>query len=284
MKKPSREINIFSMSALDLFASALGAFILITVILFPYFPNTGDSKVRVAEVQAELEKAREELKKTQQALQTCQDKKAACQAELDEVRFPHLDLVVAIDTTGSMRNPINGLKQELAEMVEVLTRLAPSLGVGVVAFNDRQQDPVLREHRLARVELGTSAFSRLRGFIDSLEADAAHGDNDDRPEAVDQALDRSIRMPWRTNSEKRIVVVITDAPPYTNRRSAVYKAASKFGTDPQQSVSAVWVDSQQTGPNEAAVFLEELSRRGNGRYVIAGGSITSSILLALLGT
>ena len=43
MKTRSKEINIFSMSALDLFASALGAFILMTVILLPYFPNTGDS-------------------------------------------------------------------------------------------------------------------------------------------------------------------------------------------------------------------------------------------------
>lgn len=35
----SKEINIFSMSALDLFASALGAFILIAVIALPYYLN-----------------------------------------------------------------------------------------------------------------------------------------------------------------------------------------------------------------------------------------------------
>ena len=55
MKTRSKDINIFSMSALDLFASALGAFILVSVVLFPYFPNTGDSEVRVAEVRAQLE-------------------------------------------------------------------------------------------------------------------------------------------------------------------------------------------------------------------------------------
>ena len=69
MKKASREINIFSMSALDLFASALGAFILISIILFPYFPNTGDSKVRVAEVQAELENAQQQLEEAEQRIQ-----------------------------------------------------------------------------------------------------------------------------------------------------------------------------------------------------------------------
>jgi len=40
MKRKNREINIFSMSALDLFASALGAFILIMLILMPYYLKT----------------------------------------------------------------------------------------------------------------------------------------------------------------------------------------------------------------------------------------------------
>lgn len=35
--RKNREINVFNMSALDLFASALGAFILISVILMPYY-------------------------------------------------------------------------------------------------------------------------------------------------------------------------------------------------------------------------------------------------------
>lgn len=38
-RNKSREINIFSMSALDLFASALGAFILIAIVALPYYLN-----------------------------------------------------------------------------------------------------------------------------------------------------------------------------------------------------------------------------------------------------
>ena len=37
MRRPNRHIEIFSISALDLFASALGAFILVSIILFPYY-------------------------------------------------------------------------------------------------------------------------------------------------------------------------------------------------------------------------------------------------------
>jgi hypothetical protein len=40
MAKKSREINVFSTSAIDLFASALGVFIVLVMILFPYFGKT----------------------------------------------------------------------------------------------------------------------------------------------------------------------------------------------------------------------------------------------------
>jgi len=40
MRRRNKEINIFSMSALDLFASAMGAFILIAVVALPYYLKT----------------------------------------------------------------------------------------------------------------------------------------------------------------------------------------------------------------------------------------------------
>ena len=58
MKRRGREINIFSMSALDLFASGMGAFILLAVMALPFFLNTGDFLERIETVKAELEEAR----------------------------------------------------------------------------------------------------------------------------------------------------------------------------------------------------------------------------------
>ena len=43
MKPTRREISIFSVSAIDLFASALGAFVVVAFVLLPYFPNTGNA-------------------------------------------------------------------------------------------------------------------------------------------------------------------------------------------------------------------------------------------------
>jgi len=99
MKGRNRDINIFSMSALDLFASALGAFILIAVVLFPYFPNTGSSAENIAELRAQLAQARQELQQcrdalndageAQQQLQQCQSDLQQCQADREQ---SHRDL------------------------------------------------------------------------------------------------------------------------------------------------------------------------------------------------
>ena len=64
MKSRNRELNIFSMSALDLFASAMGAFILIAFVLFPYFPNTGDAE-EIAKLIQEKDKLMAEKNKLQ---------------------------------------------------------------------------------------------------------------------------------------------------------------------------------------------------------------------------
>lgn len=53
MRRPDRQTTVFTTSAIDLFASALGAFILLVMILFPYYRNagSGDAFSRTLEIQ-----------------------------------------------------------------------------------------------------------------------------------------------------------------------------------------------------------------------------------------
>lgn len=85
MRTRSREINIFSMSALDLFASALGAFILIAVVLFPYFPNKSEDELKkqLDAVRAQLEQAQSELQSSQAQLGACETQRQEVQDALD---------------------------------------------------------------------------------------------------------------------------------------------------------------------------------------------------------
>lgn len=103
MKTRSKDINIFSMSALDLFASALGAFILVSVVLFPYFPNTGDSEVRVAEVRARLEQVQSRLHASQSQLAQAQDRLQAAQSQLGACETQRQQVQAALDACEEQR-------------------------------------------------------------------------------------------------------------------------------------------------------------------------------------
>ena len=90
MRKKNRDINIFSMSALDLFASALGAFILITIILLPYYlkvdrvliTENKELKQEIYSQKEKLETKNRELQELQNKLKECENLNKSCQKEL----------------------------------------------------------------------------------------------------------------------------------------------------------------------------------------------------------
>jgi cell division protein FtsL len=75
MRRKNKEINIFSMSALDLFASAMGVFILIAVVALPYYLKTDQQLMTQSR---ELQKENETLNNT---LNSVQNELNACKAE-----------------------------------------------------------------------------------------------------------------------------------------------------------------------------------------------------------
>lgn len=67
MRTRQRNISVFSISALDLFAAALGAFILIVLVLFPYY-RLGGTDVSFEELEDLVERRREAASSSQTEL------------------------------------------------------------------------------------------------------------------------------------------------------------------------------------------------------------------------
>ena len=84
MKKSSREINVFSVSALDLFASALGAFIVMSMIFMVFFTMT--SRDTSDDLQPALEQCEAERARVDAALTQAQAELAQAEAELAQCR------------------------------------------------------------------------------------------------------------------------------------------------------------------------------------------------------
>jgi len=68
MKIPNREVNIFNMSMLDVICGALGAFLIVTVVLFPSYQNKASVIVEeVGKTKEQNERLRKEIAKAKRA-------------------------------------------------------------------------------------------------------------------------------------------------------------------------------------------------------------------------
>ena len=290
MRRSNRELNIFSMSALDLFASALGAFMLLAVVFFPFFPNTGDDqgtvdevKEAVASASAAAKIAEDEAKKAIEDQKNAEEIARGTQAELDArkskpIQFPDIDIVVALDTTGSMGDVVASLKAEIVGFTDLLNDWAPSLAMGFVDFKDICQQPTaFREFKLRKVD--ASSMPVLRDWMTA----TVHGSqscNLDGEEAVAGAVARSIDMAWRPESKIKLIVAITDNSAYPEKINSILSRVAAFSNKDQgKIVSAVFVPTANSGSG-ARDFLKRLAEAGEGTYV-EGTGFTSSILLIL---
>ena len=124
MKKSNREINIFSMSTLDLFASAMGAFILITLVLFPYVLNTGKSEEREAQVKAQLEKQLAEVKAQFEEREAQREERV--DAPLSDTGISEEQLA---EIKAQLKERVDALRQQVAILQEEVDSTSILLGI-----------------------------------------------------------------------------------------------------------------------------------------------------------
>lgn len=127
-----------------------------------------------------------------------------------------LDLMLVIDTTGSMSDEIRYLQAELTSIVEDLKERHRHLGVrvGFVFYRDEGDQYVTR----------TIDFEKDIRKANDILAQQRSGGGGDYPEAMDQALIRAVGASWRPDSVKSLVLV-ADAPPHDDKFGRTWTAA-----------------------------------------------------------
>ncbi len=127
-----------------------------------------------------------------------------------------LDLVLTIDTTGSMGDEIRYLQSELGAIVAAIRTRHPGLDlrVGFVFYRDVGDDYVTATVPLSRDIDAAQAELRQR---------FASGGGD-YPEAMDQALIRAAGLDWRPDAVKTMLLV-ADAPPHDDKFGLAWRAA-----------------------------------------------------------
>jgi hypothetical protein len=315
MKVRRRQLSIFTLSALDVLAMSTGVFVLLLVILMPYYRKVHDAHAELAAVRvAEAETASQvrtiadhatllagEAATLEADVARLAGAAASIEAETaagirraqgqsnteveggGNVKTPvidKLDLVFAIDTTASMGPVLGEVAAALESVVRILESLLPSVRVGVVAYRDR--DTGLPPIRVLPLRPAERELAEVIAFIESLAASPVGSLTIE--EDVNLGLQAAIGLPMRADARQAIVVVGDAAAHEHEQPEALSRARLFVGAQELRSVSALFTATPSSAArgNRARNFFMALASAGNGDFNNHTGSMIESIVLSVL--
>ncbi|MBL6641940.1 MAG: VWA domain-containing protein [PS1 clade bacterium] len=138
---------------------------------------------------------------------------------IEHLQKTGIDVVFAIDATGSMVWVHRTVRQRMAQLAEYVRGLVPLARFGIIAYRD-YNDPDF----VTRISQPSFDIQKARGFMSGIDAQGGG----DHPEAVTQALrDVEGAIGWRSGAQ-RVVIIIGDAPPHGRELGEAADIAERF--------------------------------------------------------
>ncbi len=188
-----------------------------------------------------------------------------------------MDMVIVIDSTGSMQRTIDLARDALDEIVTVIRGIAPRFRVGLVHYRDLDD----MRNGAAILSKLTASHSSVKKKLARLQAEGG-GDLPERVElGLALAFDR--RMGWIKNANKT-VILIGDAPPHAGSvLKAIQLADSAYknpggtsGTTPTSPRKKLrpFVTSAIAVGTMAEPTFRRIAKAGGGAFAKLKGSNT----------
>lgn len=315
MRRGRRELSIFSMSALDVLATATGVFVLLLVLVMPYYRKSFDAnaeiaarRVSTAEIQAkvltveetalrhrgEADAALAEAERLNRAAAALEREAASRPAVVAPPRVPTpaavpagdrqvvdaIDLVFAIDTTASMGPVIRELASSAGSIVRILQRLVPSVRIGVAAYSDR--DTGLPPLQVLPLTPADRDLPRILAFLDMLHESPIGSQTIE--EDVHLGLSAAMDMPFRPQALQSIVL-IGDAQAHPERvEETLYQTRAFVVGSDRRSVSALFAatPSAMRDGLSSRPYFAAVAEVGKGSFSDFAGSMIAGVLLSVI--
>jgi molybdopterin converting factor small subunit len=258
MRRINREINIFSLSAIDLFCSAMGAFMVISIVLFPYFRKQDQRPSQ--EVLAQVQATVEDLKKQNEALK--KEVKDASVIALFGIVTKANSVTLLVDLSGSIaaedKNDIDYRPRIRKICEDIINALKPTQRLQIIGFHAPngvrlptwQERPVL---------LSPAETSAAKSFVQTILAQA--GGTTPTGEGLRAALQQGTEA----------IFLITDGAPSDGKgvRKALAEQILQDAT--QQNQGKAEIHSIAIGHYNAQPFLldflMDLAKQNRGQFI-----------------
>ena len=165
-----------------------------------------------------------------------------------------IDLLLTIDSTGSMGDEMRYLQSELKSIVGRVEQANPGVNIrtGLVVYRDIGDDYVVREIPFT---------DDIEAFKISLGKQRARGGGDS-PEAMHTAMDAGLDMAWRDDALK-INLLVADAPPHDKHIKDTWNAALKSRREGIHIVPLAGSGIDKT----AEFIMRSMAQITGGRYL-----------------
>jgi Mg-chelatase subunit ChlD len=180
-------------------------------------------------------------------------------APVAQATRPKVDLVFALDTTGSMSGLIEGAKNKIWSIASFVARAQPTpdVRVGLVAYRDIGDAYVTRVFDL------DSDLDRVYRRLLSFRADGGG----DTPEHVARALDEAVhKMSWSQSGGNavRLIYLVGDAPPHLDYQDGYdYAKAARAAAAKGIQIHAIRCG---TDP-DTATYWRRIASLGHGEFL-----------------
>ena len=141
---------------------------------------------------------------------------------VDAMPMPMVDVVFALDTSGSMQYAINGVRDGITKFAAGLRVQRLDFRVGLVDFCHPQTPPTTKVLRFGESPF-TNDVEKFRAAVSKLR-ERGGGPDEASLEGITVAADQ----PWREKAT-RVIILITDEPPYLRNDAPEFRAA-KFSS------------------------------------------------------
>lgn len=306
MRRPNRTVSIFTLSALDVLAMATGVFVLLVVMLMPYYRKTHDANAAIEATRVAIVETVAEIEPLEEVAVTRAAAAAAIEAEVSaleaaaaalenrpapapvvsaaggekQVVVEAIDLVFVIDTTASMTPVLRQLAASIRSIVRILERMVPSVRIGVSAYKDR--DTGLAPVVVLPLTPTDPGLERITRFVEDLDASPVGSRTIE--EDVHLGLDAAMAMRFRPDA-RQALVLIGDAGVHRQFVNEVLFRVRRFTQGRElRTISALHVTtpSSLSHGQRGRPFFQEVALAGNGDFNDHAGSMIASILLSVL--
>jgi hypothetical protein len=322
MKRPRREVSIFTLSALDVLATATGTFVLIVVILMPYYRKTFTAGAELEEVRAAIATTEAQVPELEE--QIARERAASADAEADTARLLadivrlRTDLQADADAAADAQSAAAARQEKIDRLKNTIDeRIIKQLDVIFVIDTTRSMETALEElgyalRGVARilerlvpsVRIGVVSYrdrdiglppiqkfmptdtktglNRIVRFVQGLGVAPRGGRT--REEDLYLGLTEALAMPLRPDA-KQTVIVIGDAATHPRDQQAALARARRFAeSGRQRSISTLFVATPISihYGQGDRAFFQALAQAGRGSFNDHAGEMIESILLSTL--